>query len=108
MKTFTQLKSIEELVKHDHSFLKPEFVKALTQPFGFEGSVYLAKANPQDFKGLSLFSDEGNPILEAMGQNADFTACEIARHLNLEYTPMYGRGSRLRECCRVVYESLSH
>ncbi len=106
MKQFTKLEAIRELVKHDHAFLKPGFVEAVTKPFGFKGSTRLAHANPQDFKGLSLYDNKENPIDKAEGQDADITACEIARHIEAEYTPMFGRGSALRECCRAVEKHL--
>lgn len=106
MKQFTKLEAIRELVKHDHSFLKPEFVEAITKPFGFKGSTYLAHANPEEIKGLSLYDDKGNPIDKAMGQDADVCACEIANHIGAKYQGMFGRGSALRECCRAVEATL--
>ena len=101
---YTKLQAIDKLAKHDHSFLTPEAVKNFTEPFGFQGSTYLATDTRSQFKGLTLDGmKEGD---QARGQNADITACEIADHLGVEYAGMFGRGSALRECCRAVKEHL--
>lgn len=100
-------KLIRELYELDHAFISKEGVEHYTKPFGFTGSTYLAKSNPQDFKGLSLFDKEGNPIEEMEGQDASVVAKEIAQHIKVKFTPMYGRGSTLRECCARILESLN-
>ena len=78
-----------------------------TKPFGFSGSTYLAKANPQDFKGLTLQDKDGNPIDELVGQDASVVASEIADHLEIDYQELFGRGSQLRECCSRILEHLN-
>jgi len=102
----TKLEAIKELVKYDHCFLSPKAVREFTQPFGFEGTTYLGTDTRSQHKGLNLGKGhkEGDKV---RGQDADIIACEIARHLKLDYRPMFGRGSALRECCRVVEEHLS-
>ena len=100
-------KLIRELYELDHAFLSKEGVEHYTKPFGFIGSTYLAKANPQDFKGLTLTDKDGNPIPELEGQDASVVAKQIADHLGLTYPPMYGRGSQLRVCCAAILESLN-
>lgn len=102
-----QSKVIRELYELDHAFLSKEGVEHYTKPFGFIGSTYLAKANPQDFKGLSLYDKEGNPIEEMEGQDASVIAREIAQHLKVDFREMYGRGSTLRECCARILEALN-
>lgn len=104
-KKWTKLQAIKELVKYDHCFLTPEAVREFSEPFGFKGSSYLATDTRSQHKGLNLGDNfkEGD---KAEGQDADNLACEIARKLNLRYSSMFGRGSRLRECCRVVIKHL--
>jgi hypothetical protein len=100
-------KLIRELYECDHCFLSKEGVEHYTKPFGFVGSTYIAKSNPQDFKGLSLYDKDGNPLDELEGQDASVIAIEIADHLGVKYQPMYGRGSALRECCARILEHLN-
>ena len=102
---YTKLKAINELENYDHCFLTLKGVKAFTEPFGFQGSTYLATDNRSEFKGLNL----GNGFKEgdkAEGQDAAILACDIADYLKVKYQPMFGRGSALRECCRAVREHL--
>ena len=107
MKKARQAKLIRELYELDHAFLSKEGVEHYTKPFGFTGSTYLAKANPQDFKGLTLYDDNGDPIDELEGQDSARVAEEIADHLKVDYPPMHGRGSRLRVCCARILEHLN-
>lgn len=100
-------KVIRQLYEADHSFISKEGVRHYTEPFGFMGSTYLAKANPQDFKGLSLFDKDGNPISEMEGQAAHILAEEIADKLKLTYPDMLGMGSRLRVACKAILEHLN-
>src|SRR3990167_7262216 len=98
---------IRELAEYDHAFLKEEAVKHFTEPFGFTGVTYMAKANPQDFKGLSLFDDKGNPISEARGQAAHKVAMQICQHLGVPFMEMHGVGSQLRVCVARLLEHLT-
>jgi hypothetical protein len=102
-----KVKLIRDLYQHDHAFLSKQGVEHFTKPFGFIGTTYMAKANPQDFKGLSLYDEAGNPVPEWEGQNADVVAREICQHLKVKYNPMFGRGSGLRECCARLLEYLT-
>jgi hypothetical protein len=101
-----QTKAIKALDECDHLFLPKEEVLLFTKPFGFEGTTYTAKANPSEFKGLSLWDKDGNPVDSMEGQDATVIAEEIALKLNLGYSPMEGRGSRLHERCRKILEYL--
>ena len=104
----TQREVVDALRDCDHAFLTPEAVKKFTNAFGFDGSTYLAKANPQDFKGLTL----KNGVKEARGQDADEVACQIADRLFHNctepqvYNQIFGRGSRLRAACDAIEEHL--
>ena len=99
----TQQEAVAYLRDCDHLFLKPETVKKLTKAFGFEGSTYLAKADPPGtFKGLTL----AGGAKEARGQDADQVACEICKHLKLAPPFMHGRGSQLRTACDPIEEHL--
>ena len=102
-----QAKVIRELYECDHGFLSKEGVEHFTKPFGFSGRTYLAKANPQDFKGLSLQDKDGNPISELEGQDAAKVALEIASHLGVQVPDMYGRGSQLAIACARILEHLN-
>ena len=103
-----QVKAVRKLYELDHAFIGEEEVIKLTKPFGFVGHTYLAKANPQDFKGLMLWDKNGNPIDEMRGQDASLVAKQIANHLGVEYREMHGRGSQLAECCSRVLEHLGN
>lgn len=102
-----QGKVIRELYELDHCFLSKEGVMRFTEPFGFQGSVYLTKANPQDFKGLTLRDKDGNLVDEMEGQDASVVATEIAAHLGIKVKSMFGRGSQLRMACTQILEHLN-
>lgn len=91
-----------ELYEYDHAFLSPEAVVRFTKPFGFVGSTYKAKANPQAFKGLTL----ANGATEAEGQDAHRVALQIAQHLGVDVPDMNGIGSQLRIACTKILERL--
>lgn len=97
-----QVKAIMELYEYDHAFLSPEGVEHFTKPFGFKGHTYLAKANPQDFKGLTL----NGGATEAEGQDAHQVALQIASHLGVKVPDMFGVGSQLRVACTKILEHL--
>lgn len=92
------VESIKILAASDHGFLGEETVRRVTEPFGFVGHTYLAKANPQDFKGLTLWDKDGNQISEARGQDAHKVAMEVCDHLGIKYEDYFGVGSQLSEC----------
>jgi hypothetical protein len=89
------VKLIAELREYDHLFLSPEGAKHFTAPFGFKAHTYTMKANPNEFKGLTL----NNGATEAEGVEADVLAMQICRHLLIPFPSKFGRGSQLRACC---------
>jgi len=99
--TLRKIALVKDLLDYDHAFISPEGVEHFTKPFGFKGTTYKAKDTRDQIKGLNLGSAK-----EAEGQDADVVAEQIARHLGLKPFPKYGRGARLRECCRVILEHL--
>ena len=103
-----QKKVVDMLYELDHAFISREGVEKLTKPFGFMGTTYVAKANPQDFKGLSLYDKDGNAIPEMEGQDASTTAEQICKHLGLDYIPQHGRGSQLRVCAPIPPQNPNH
>jgi hypothetical protein len=108
----TKLKAIRSLYEHDHSFLKPKYATEVAHAFGISPNLYEAVDTRSEFKGLTFFGKNpktGKPFKEGdkcLGIDADVLAEQIADHLKASYTPMFGRGSRLRECCRAVEELL--
>lgn len=112
MKKFTQLEAIRELITHDHSFLRPEFARAVTKPFGLDPRLSHEKDARSQFKGLTLYGinpQTGKEFIEGdlcEGIDAHLLAEQIADHLKVEYTQMFGRGSALRECCHAVEKYL--
>jgi len=103
----TKKEAIKALRESDHCFISADGVYDLTKPFGFEGSTYVAKANPQDFKGLTLWDNDGKPVKEMEGQDASVIATEIANHLGLEYKEQFGRGSQLRTACNAIEKAIA-
>lgn len=102
----TKLEAIRNLVQQDHAFMSAGYVKKLSKIFGLKLSTYVAKANPQDFKGLSLWDKDGKPVDKLEGQDADRIATEIADGLGIKYREMFGRGSQLRSACEAIKQSL--
>jgi hypothetical protein len=102
----TKIQAIKDLVEYDHCFLSPEGVRHFCQPFGFDEKEFIHEAvdNRSDFKGLRIADGKEGDKIDGCG--ADFLAETFCRKLNVSYTPMYGRGSRLRECCRALLEYL--
>lgn len=99
----TQIALIKELRDdYDHGFLDVSGVKHFTEPFGFEGSTYLARANPEEIKGLTL----ANGATEMEGQDANVIAEEIAGRVCGFKPWQEGRGSRLRSACAAVLQHL--
>lgn len=107
MERARQAKLIRDLYECDHGFLSKDGVEHFTKPFGFMGSTYLAKSNPQDFKGLTLQDKDGNFLDELEGQDAAKVALEIASHLGVNVPDMFGRGSQLRIACAKILEHLN-
>ncbi len=98
----TKLEALRVLEECDHLFLSKEGVLEITKPFGFSGRTYTAKANPEEFKGLTL--PDGLTSME--GQDAHKVAMQICDHLKLKYPEMYGMGSQLRACCHAIWQFL--
>lgn len=80
---------------YDHAFLTVEGALAFSRPFGFDAETYVAYANPDDPKGLTL--NDGSASAEGIA--ADVLARQICDHVGVKYPPMFGRGSQLRACC---------
>lgn len=97
-----QAKVIRELYEYDHAFLTPEGAAHFTEPFGFTARLRVEKANPQDFKGLTL----PNGMTEAEGVEASRLALQIASHLGVNVPDMFGIGSQLRIACARILEHL--
>jgi hypothetical protein len=94
----TKENALKLLRSSDHGFLGEETVKEIATAFGVKIPTYLAKANPDDFKGLTLWDEKGNPVSEARGQDAA-VAMEVCDRLKISYMSFFGRGSQLAHCC---------
>jgi hypothetical protein len=104
---YSKKEAIDFLAGCDHGFLGVEKANEITEPFGFKAKTYLAKANPQDFKGLSLWNEKGEPISEAQGQDAHKIAMQICEKLGLQYMEFFGVGSQLAHCIEVIRKTLA-
>lgn len=100
------LDAVKELIQYDHAFMTPEFVKAYCKPFGFDPKEFLYKEQDRrsEFKGLYVPSAKEGDWVE--GADASVIAERTCQKLGVKYTPMYGRGSALRECCSRLIEHL--
>lgn len=98
-----QAKVIRELYEYDHAFLTKEGAEHFTAPFGFTPRLHVEKANPQDFKGLTL----NNGAESAEGIGAHQLALQIASHLKVSVPDMFGIGSQLRIACAKILEHLN-
>lgn len=97
-----QAKVIRELYGYDHAFLSPEGAAHFTEPFGFKARTRVERANPNDFKGLTL----NDGMTEAEGVEASDLALQIALRLDVDVPDMFGRGSQLRIACARILEHL--
>ena len=112
MEQLTKVEAIEELVKLDHSFLTERGAKEICKPFGIDPELYEAKDTRSQIKGLTLYGI--NPKTEkefvegdtSLGIDADVLAVQIAKHLEIDFENMFGRGSQLRSACEAIKEHL--
>lgn len=98
-----QAKVIRELYEYDHAFLTKEGAAHFTEPFGFTAHTYVERANPGDFKGLTL--NDGAESAEGIA--AHKLALQIASHLGVSVPDMFGIGSQLRIACSKILEHLN-
>ena len=98
----TKVEALEILSSADHGFFSAGGVRKLGDAFGIKLSTYTAYANPQDFKGLSLYDKKGKPVDKMVGQNAEVVAMELCNKIGLPYQEFYGKGSQLSHCCKVL------
>ena len=100
------------MVKFDHALLTPETAKAICEPFGIEPNLGKHRDTRSQFKGLTLSGinpETGKEFVEgdyATGVEAHNLAVHIARHLQVEFTEMFGIGSQLRSACQAILKSL--
>lgn len=98
-----QAKLIRELYEFDHAFLPKNEALRFSRAFGFDVHTHVERANPDDFKGLSL----PNGMTEMDGIAAHSLALQIASHIGVTVPDMYGVGSQLRIACSKVLEHLN-
>lgn len=100
----SKIDAIKELQELDHALLTPEAVKKIGEPFGFY-FVRKYKDERSQPKGLYLGENhkEGD---EVEGLDAAVMAEMLCDKEGVSYREMYGRGSKLRECCRAMLEHL--
>jgi hypothetical protein len=102
----TKLEAIESLAQCDHGILKGDYARAIGKMFDFIPRTYRIQDNRSEFKG-AYFPDlkEGEWAEDVI--DASILAESLCNHLKIEYTPMFGRGFALRECCRALKEYCS-
>jgi len=94
--------AVRELRDYDHCFISQEGADHFAERFGVKLSTHVARANPDDPKGLTL--EDG--ATEAVGIDAADMAESICKSLGVGYVPKMGRGSRLRSCCDALEAAL--
>jgi hypothetical protein len=91
----TLVRLIGELREYDHAFLTVEGALYFSKPFGFTARTYIAKANPDDPKGLTLYDG----VKQAEGISAHELAKQICNHVGVDCAQKIGRGFQLQTCC---------
>ena len=102
-----KIELIEELKKHRHSFLNKDGCNHFLKPFCIETKTNNAKANPQDFKGLSLWDKKGNPIDKAEGLSGLDISYLIIGKLNITTITYFGRGFQHQANCEAIIKELN-
>ena len=101
-----KIKLIEELEQHHHNFLNKEGCEHFLKPFEIDFKFQKVRANPQDFKGLSLWDKKGNPVNEMEGLSGLEISSLIADKLNISVASYYGRGFQHRANCEAIIKKL--
>ena len=95
----TKKEAALDLMTHDHSILKGSYARKIGKVFGFNKvPTRRIQDSRSQFKGAN-FPDlkEGEYAEDVI--DASSLAEWLCNELDVEYTPMHGRGSALRECC---------
>ena len=97
--------AVTDLCRQDHGIMSPEYAREAYAACGVDpkrAPVYRCEDTRSQFKGATLAGrKEGE---SEMAADADGIAAGLCNALDLEYRPMFGRGSGLRECCRALRE----
>lgn len=102
----TALKAVAKLCSMDHGILPPKPARAIATEMGLDGQdvpTYPIEHQPNEFKGASLAgcTETGQKRFSIGADELAEWACQT---LKLDYVSKFGRGSRLRECCSVLYK----
>jgi len=100
------IKAVSDLCSLDHVILASDGAQTLAEEMGLDARnvpTYVLEHHPEEFKGASLdgCTEKGQ---RRLGIGADELAEWACRELKLDYVSKFGRGSRLRECCSVLYK----
>jgi hypothetical protein len=102
----TQAEALDMIESWDHAFVTPAGAVEVCGALGIPApSPQVRIANPQDFKGLTVWDDEGNelpPGTEVQGHDAEILAAHCCKSLGVDYGSRSGRGSQLRACVRAL------
>ena len=102
----TKLEAIQALAEYDHCLITPEGVKKFGEPFGYcPAKMPKHTVDSKALKGLTVEGKADGEQVE--GMDASRLAESLCRKEGVAYTPKYGRGSQLRECCDRLIEHLS-
>ena len=104
MTTLTARQAVEEMMGNTHGILDWSQAEPFWKAFGLEGKPWMQQiaCRPNDFKGASLYDEQGNllpegTVREAIGIRE--LAEQICTKLGLQYEHYMGRGFQTRRCC---------
>ena len=101
-----KIKLIEDLKKHHHNFLNKNGCESFLKPFDIPVKVDKVKANPQDFKGLSLWDKDGKSMKEGEGLSGVDISGLIVSKLKLSVRDFFGRGFQHQANCETIIKHL--
>lgn len=106
---YTREAALAVLADSDHGLIGEQFARAVCRAFGVPEYVGRYRVDPEAFKGLRAWDDDGHELPTGTwihGADAAELATHLCSSLGIDYPFMYGRGSRLRVCVRALRDEL--